>query len=45
MLDAIVITLGIVGTTCSLLYKFLYLTYQADKRAVAPGREEQAGDD
>lgn len=36
MLDAIVITIGIVGITASLLYKLLLLAYRADKRTAAP---------
>ncbi|MBS0345312.1 MAG: hypothetical protein JSR69_02535 [Proteobacteria bacterium] len=40
MLDAIVITIGIVGIACSLLYKLLLLAYRADKRAAVPRGDE-----
>lgn len=45
MLDAILITLGIVVVTCSLFYKFLLLLYQADQRAAERRREKSLRDD
>ncbi|WP_374483801.1 hypothetical protein [Zoogloea sp.] len=40
MLDAIVITIGIVGIAASLFYKCLLLAYRADRRAAAARGEE-----
>ena len=45
MLDAILMTAGIVVVACSLFYKFLLLLYQADQRAAERRREKNMRND
>ncbi|EDT00705.1 hypothetical protein BamIOP4010DRAFT_5777 [Burkholderia ambifaria IOP40-10] len=45
VLDAILITAGIVVIACSLFYKLLLLLYQADQRAAERRREKSLRDD